>query len=159
MIQKTNNKSVDTALTIAIIIAIIWALNYILKLIKNVGSAVTDPLGHDKYTPDSTFNDLDVDYKKTNYPETTFRGWADALDTAMTTPFYLDIQTIRNIMYQINNDEDYKALLKAFGLRSTMLGQFGDNGNLPYFIHKFVPQEDINGFNYHYQGWNMKNRI
>jgi len=159
MMPQTNNKSVDTALTVAVVIVIIFVVAYLVKLIKKVGSAITDPLGHDTYTQDTTFEDLPVDYTKTNYPQQTFQGWADALDTAMTTPFYLDIETIKGIMYQINNDEDYKALLKAFGVRSTMLGQFGDNGNLPYFVHKFVPSEDINGFNYHYAGWNMKSRI
>jgi hypothetical protein len=160
-IPKTGNKQADTILIFAIVAAVVYLLYKLSKIAGGVATAadtivtnVNDWLegDTDSYNPDG----LVVDYKKTSYPEWQFKAWADALEAALWSNFGEDEQPIKDIMYQINSDEDLKAIIKAYGIRTSALGISG--GNLISSLRQYTP-ELIEGFNSHYAGFNMRGRI
>lgn len=161
MIPKTGNKQADNILIFAIVAAVVYLVYKITKLAGGVASGaetVVDTVNDwlegdtDNYNPEN----LGVDYTKTNYPEWQFKIWADTLEDALWSSFGEDEQPIKDIMFSINNDEDLKAIIKAYGIRTSALGITG--GNLVSTLRQYTP-ELIDGFNYHYQGWNMIGRI
>ena len=161
MIPNTGNKQADTALLIVVVAAVVYLVYKLTKAVGAGAGAVETGLEQinswlegdtDNYNPTT----LVVDYKKTNYPESQFKIWADVLEDALWAAFGEDEQPIKDIMYSINNDEDLKAIIKAYGIRTSALGFTG--GNLVSSLRQYVP-ELIEGFNYHYAGWNMKGRI
>ena len=161
MIPKTGNKQADNILIFAIVAAVVYLVYKITKLAGGVASGaetVVDTVNDwlegdtDNYNPEN----LGVDYTKTNYPEWQFKIWADTLEDAIWSSFGEDEQPIKDIMFSINNDEDLKAIIKAYGIRTSGLGITG--GNLVSSLRQYTP-ELIDGFNYHYQGWNMVGRI
>jgi hypothetical protein len=159
MIPKSGNKNVDTALTIAIIIAIIYALNLLLKVFKGVGDVVQDPvgtvLGHTD-TPLPNVENLPINTNGLTHPESQFDIWANQLYDAIWG-FFADKQAVRDIMYQINSDDDLKMIIKKYGTHDSWINTGG--GTLPEHLREIMPIEDINGFNYHFAGWGMKLRI
>lgn len=161
MIPKTGNKQADNILIFAIVAAVVYLVYKITKLAGGVASGaetVVDTVNDwlegdtDNYNPEN----IGVDYTKTNYPEWQFKIWADTLEDAIWSSFGEDEQPIKDIMFSINNDEDLKAIIKAYGIRTSGLGITG--GNLVSSLRQYTP-ELIDGFNYHYQGWNMVGRI
>jgi hypothetical protein len=163
MIPKTGNKQADNILIFAIVAAVVYLVYKITKVAGGVASAgetVIDTVNDwlegdtDQYNPEN----LGVDYTKTNYPESQFKIWADVIEDSIDffSPFGNDEQPIKDIMFSINNDEDLKAIIKAYGLRTSIIGING--GNLVSTLRQYTP-ELIDGFNYHYAGWNMKGRI
>jgi hypothetical protein len=160
MIPKTGNKQADTAFLVIILAAVAYLVYKVTRVVGGAAGAVETGVQQvnewlegdtDQYNPDN----LRVDYTKTNYPEYQFKLWADQIEDAIMYSFN-DVQPIKDVMYSINNDEDLKAIIKAYGIRTTFFGMSG--GNLPSSLRQFVPDE-IEGFNYHYAGWNMKGRI
>jgi hypothetical protein len=161
MIPKTGNKQADTALIVIILAAVAYLVYKLTKVVGAGAGAVETAIGQvndwfegdtDQYNPET----LAVDYSKTNYPESQFKIWADVLEDALWSTFGEDEQPIKDIMYSINNDEDLKAIIKAYGIRTSAFGFTG--GNLVSSIRQFTP-ELVSGFNYHYEGWNMTGRI
>lgn len=161
MIPKTGNKQADTALVIIIVAAVAYLVYKLTKVVGAGAGAVETAVEQindwfegdtDQYNPVT----LKVDYTKTNYPESQFKIWADVLEDAFYAPIGEDEQPIKDIMYSINNDEDLKAIIKAYGIRTTAFG-FG-GGNLVSTIRQYTP-ELVSGFNYHYEGWNMIGRV
>lgn len=161
MIPKTGNKQADTALIVIILAAVAYLVYKVSKAVGAGAGAVETALGQvnewfegdtDQYNPET----LKVDYKKTNYPESQFKIWADVLEDALWSTFGEDEQPIKDIMYSINNDEDLKAIIKSYGIRTSALGLSG--GNLVSSIRQYTP-ELVEGFNSHYEGWNMTGRV
>jgi hypothetical protein len=161
MIPKTGNKQADTILIFAILAAVVYLVYKLTKVVSAGAGAVQTGLENvnswlegdtDNYNPEN----LKVDYSKTNYPESQFKIWADVLEDALWAAFGEDEQPIKDIMYSINNDEDLKAIIKAYGIRTSAFGITG--GNLVSSLRQYTP-ELIEGFNYHYAGWNMIGRI
>jgi hypothetical protein len=153
MIPKSGNKNVDTAITIAVIILIIYVLNKVLGLIKNP----LDTLGvttetTDRPNPEEWVLPTDAVY---NYPMWQYETWADSLTEALFGGLGEDEETINNIMYNINSDGDLMAVIKAFGTQGTWNSGYG---TLPNVLRALTP-ELVNGFNDHYAGWKMKGRL
>jgi hypothetical protein len=161
MIPQTGNKQADNILIFAIVAAVVYLVYKLTKIVGAGAGAVETAVTQvndwlegdtDNYNPEN----LRVDFTKTNYPEWQFKVWADTLEDALWALLGEDEQTIKNIMFSINNDEDLKAIIKAYGIRTSALGITG--GNLVSSLRQYTP-ELIEGFNYHYQGWNMTGRI
>jgi hypothetical protein len=155
MIPKSGNKNVDTAITIAVIILIVFVLNKILSILKN-------PFGT---TPDTGLpldpNDIKVDESKLNYPLSQYEIWATNIETAITG-FYVsedDVQSVRDVLYNINSDADLMQLIKAFGIQTSLGGLTGGNGDLVTNLRLYIPSKEFKGFNDHFTGWGMKLRI
>lgn len=155
-----KNKNVDTVITIAIIIAIVYALNLLIKLFKGVGDVVENPLGLGTSYGDTGATDpstWEVQNPETmNYPQWQYDSWANALQGALYNSVNENEQAIKDIMYQINSDGDLQALIKAYGLRSNFIGF--SKMDLVTALREYTP-ELIDGFNYHYAGWGMKMRL
>ncbi len=169
MIPKTNNKSVDTALTIAIIIAIIWLLNYVLKLIKNVGGFVTDPLG----IPDESGGTSDQTAKpdKTNLtrPLNQYSNWCDQIeDIVWGSGFIPSLDSIYMsdqdeldivwIMKQQANVDDVQQMIKEYGKRGRGI-VLQDYPNLVQTLRQYLSRDNINAINYDYQLKNINYRF
>jgi hypothetical protein len=160
MIPKSGNKNVDIAISIAVIIVIIYALKKILAIIKDpIGGLTGSSENTQSANPE---NWVITEPSKLNYPKYQYEVWANALDTALTnvaTEFWFgeDEQTVKDIMFSINSDADFEAIVKAYGTRGT-LWNISFEGDLLSTIRKFTP-ELVNGFNDHYAGWGMKYRI
>ena len=159
MIPKTGNKQADTALIVIILAAVAYLVYKLTKVIGAGAGAVetgitnlNDWLEGDNWDPSK----LPVDYKKTNYPEYQFKIWADVLEDSLWSTFGEDEQPIKDIMYSINNDEDLKAIIKAYGLRTSAFGITG--GNLPSTLRQYTP-ELVESFNSHYEGFGMIGRV
>ena len=161
MIPKTGNKQADTILIFAILAAVVYLVYKLTRVVGAGAGAVETAVSQvndwlegdtDNYNPEN----LVVDYTKTNYPQSQFQIWADVLEDALWSAFGEDEQPIKDIMYSINNDEDLKAIIKAYGIRTSAFGITG--GNLPSTIRQYTP-ELVDGFNSHYAGWNMIGRI
>jgi hypothetical protein len=161
MIPQTGNKQADNILIFTIIAAVVYLVYKLTKAVGTGVGAVETAASNvnawlegdtDNYNPEG----LQIDYSKTNYPEYQFKIWADVLEDALWDTFGENEQPIKDIMYSINNDEDLKAIIKAYGIRTSALGISG--GNLPSTLRQYTP-ELIEGFNSHYQGWNMKGRL
>lgn len=160
MIPKSGNKNVDTAITIAIIIGIIYALNLLLKVFKGAGDVVENPLGLGTSYGDTGATDPSqweiTDPSKLNYPLRQYDAWANAIQGALYNSVNEDEETIKSIMYQINSDADLEAIIKAYGIRSNFIGF--SKMDLVTALREYTP-ELIDGFNYHYAGWGMKMRL
>lgn len=161
MIPQTGNKQADTALLLVIVAAVVYLVYKLTRVVGAGAGAVETAVGQvndwlegdtDQYNP----NGLAVDYSKTNYPESQFKIWADVLEDALWYSFGENEQPIKDIMFSINNDEDLKAIIKAYGIRTSAFGLSG--GNLVSTIRQYTP-ELVDGFNSHYAGWNMTGRI
>ena len=161
MIPQTGNKQADTALLVVIVAAVVYLVYKLTKVVGAGAGAVETAVGQvndwfegdtDQYNPSG----LAVDYTKTNYPESQFKIWADVLEDALWDTFGENEQPIKDVMFSINNDEDLKAIIKAYGIRTSALGLSG--GNLVSTIRQYTP-ELVEGFNSHYAGWNMTGRI
>lgn len=152
MIQS-GNKNIDLAITIGVIIIIIYALKKITGFISHpldeIG--ITEPTT-DRPNPEDWVLPTNAVY---NYPMWQYETWADALTEALFGGFGEDEDTVNSIMYQINSDGDLMALIKAFGTQGTWNSGYG---TLPNVLHALTP-ELINGFNDHFAGWGMKGRI
>lgn len=156
MIPKSGNKNIDDVIMYGAIILLVVIVFKLLKFVISPIQSVKDELGIPSDSPNFDPSTLNPDYSKTNYPETQFKLWADTLEDSLWAVFGEDEQPIKDIMYQINNDEDFKAIVKAYGIRTSALGFEG--GNLPSELRRLTP-ELVDGFNSHYAGWNMKYRI
>ena len=159
MIPKSGNKNVDMAISIAVIILIVYVLNKLIAIIKDPFGAVTG------VTPDTGLpldpNDIKVDKSKLNYPLEQYNIWAAQIETAITG-FYVsedDVQSVRDVMYNINSDADLLQLIKAFGIQTSLGGLTGGNGDLITNLKLYIPQKEFKGFNDHFAGWGMKLRI
>jgi hypothetical protein len=163
MIQS-GNKQADTAFIIIILLAVAYLVYKVSQAIA-AGAGVVETgftklnawLEGDNWDPAG----LAVDYTKTNYPEYQFKLWADVLEDAIWSYPSLDLDTedeqpIKDVMFSINNDEDLKAIIKAYGIRTSWLGFTG--GNLPSSLRQFTP-ELVEPFNSHYEGWGMIGRV
>jgi hypothetical protein len=161
MIPKTGNKQADIAFLVIILAAVAYLVYKVSKAVGAGAGAVETALNNvnswfegdtDNYDPTT----LKVDYTKTNYPESQFKIWADVLEDALWDTFGENEDPIKDIMFSINNDEDLKAIIKAYGIRTSAFGISG--GNLVSTLRQYTP-ELIDGFNYHYEGWNMIGRV
>lgn len=156
MIPKSGNKNIDNVIMYGGILLLVIIIYKLSKFIISPLQSVKDELGVTPDTPNYNPETIPVDYTKTNYPETQFQIWADSLEDAIWSTFGEDEETIKGIMFQINSDEDLKAIIKAYGNRTSALGITG--GNLVSSLRQYTP-ELIEPFNYHFAGFNMKTRI
>ena len=156
MIPKSGNKNIDNVVVIGVIVLIVYVVYKLLKTISNPVTAVQELLEIEPDTDILNPDTIVVDYTKTNYSKTQFELWADVLEDSLYYFIGENEQPIKDIMYQINNDEDLKAIIKAYGIRTTLSGLQG--GNLVTSLYQFTP-ELIAGFNDHYAGWNMRLKL
>lgn len=161
MIPKSGNKNIDLAITIGVIIVIIFILQYISKLFKVIGDPQQAILDATHTNPDTNLpnpTEYQVDESKLNYPKECYKMSANTLYDSIWG-FFADRQAIRDIMYNVNSDDDLIQLSKEYGIQTSLFGIIGGSGALAGHLREVMPIEDINGFNYHYAGWGMKLRI
>ena len=160
MIPKTGNKQADTALIVIILAAVAYLVYKLTKVVGAGAGAVQTGLDNinDFFEGDTSLPDpatIKIDETKLTHPKEQFEIWANQIYDALWG-FFADDQTIRDIMYQINSDDDLKLLIKLYGTQSSIFET--SSGSLVTHLREIVP-EDIAGFNYHFEGWNMKLRI
>lgn len=153
MIQS-GNKNIDNTIVIAVIILIAYVAFKLFKVVSNPLGEVFD-VPADTDLPDPN---MPIDYSKLTHPVEQFDIWAVELYDSIWG-FIADKQTIRDIMYQINSDDDLKLIIKKYGVQTSLGGLVGGEGQLPTHLRDVMDQEDINGFNSHFEGWNMGLRI
>jgi len=152
MIPKSGNKNIDQAIAIGVIILIAYIVFKLVKILQNPAEEILGHSDTDLPSPE----DLPVNTSNLTHPESQFDIWANQLYDAIWG-FIADKQTVRDIMYQINSDDDLKMIIKKYGVHDSWINTGG--GTLPEHLREIMPIEDINGFNYHFQGWGMKLRI
>ena len=157
MIPKTGNKNVDTAITVGVIVLLVIIIGKLAKLFSNPIGTIQNELG---ITPDTNLPDanMNVNTAGLTHPVEQFEIWAAELYSAIWG-FVADKQTIRDIMYQINSDDDLKLIIKTYGVQTSLLGLIGGAGLLVEHLRDVMNETDIAGFNSHYAGYNMKLRI
>lgn len=169
MIPKSGNKNVDTALTIAIIIAIIYALNLVLKVFKGVGDVVENPLGIPEQsggTSDQTANP-----NKTNLtrPLNQYSNWCDQIEDIIWGSGFLPSPSswvitdqeeleIVWIMKQQANIDDVQQMIKEYGKRGRGL-VLQDYPNLVQTLRQYLSRENLNAINYDYELKNINYRF
>lgn len=141
-------------------LALYIAGGYLLYLLtKKIASGITDPFGTDQATEDLQ-NQIAVDESKLTYPKWQYSTWAEALETAMLSDLDEDEEAVDAIIWQIQNDDDWAQLVKAYGVRKDWyFGVLpGWAYSLPGSISWFLP-ERVTDYNNHFAGWNMRSRI
>jgi hypothetical protein len=131
----------------------------IYKLVKKVGSAISDPTGNEEanvqFSQEITVNEANLTYEKWQYI-----SWANALEQTLLVDSTENETLIDSIIFQIQNDDDWKQLVLSFGIRLNYVMGYVPTGSftLPGALLEFVP-ERINDYNNHFAGWNMQSRI
>lgn len=152
MIPQSGNKKVDQAIAIGLIILIAYLVFKLIKIFQNPAEEVFGHTDTDLPSPE----DLPVNKDNLTHPESQFDIWANQLYDAIWG-FIADKQAVRDIMYQINSDDDLKMIIKKYGVHDSWINTGG--GTLPEHLREVMDEEDIRGFNYHFAGWGMKLRI
>ena len=158
MIPKSGNKNIDNAIVIGVIILIAYVVYKAVKTISNPLGTAQELLD---ITPDTELPNpanLPVNSANLTHPIDQFNIWAVELYDSLWG-FIADKQTIREIMYQINSDDDLKQIIKSYGTQTSLFGLIGGEGGLLTHLREVMSEEDIAGFNSHYAGWNMRLRI
>jgi hypothetical protein len=160
MIPKTGNKQADTAFLVIILAAVAYLVYKVTKVAGAGAGAVETAFDNinDFFEGDTSLPNpatIKIDETKLTHPREQFDIWVNQLYDALWG-FIADDQTIRDIMYQVNSDDDLKLLIKLYGSQSSMFET--SRGSLVTHLREIVP-DDIAGFNYHFEGWNMKLRI
>lgn len=131
----------------------------IYKLVKKVGGAISDPTGVNEQN-ENLQNAITVNEQNLTYPIFQYLSWANSLEQTLLIDGTEDETLIDGIIWKIQNDDDWKQLVKAFGVRLNYVMGYIPTGSftLPGALLEFVP-ERINDYNNHFAGWNMQSRI
>ena len=150
--MKPNKEWIEIAIILGVVLIVFL-------IVKKLGKFITDPIGTGAAT-EALQETIDVDPNKLQYPRYQYKTWADALKIALLGDIDEDEDVINNILFQINSDNDMAQLISDFGVvNSTPFGlPLGHNYDLVSAINNLTP-ELIDGFNYHYAGFNMKFRF
>jgi hypothetical protein len=129
------------------------------KLVKKVGGFIQDPTGTQQESDDFE-SEIDVNKANLTYPEFQYTSWANALEQTLLVDSTENETLIDGIIYQMQNDDDWKQLVKSFGIRINYVLGYVPTGSytLPGALLEFTP-ERINDYNNHFAGWNMQSRI
>jgi len=129
------------------------------KLAKKVGGFISDPLGNEQANADLE-NSITVNEANLTYGKWQYVSWANALETALLLDIDEDETAVDGIIFQLHNDDDWKQLVLAFGVRQDYNLAFipGASYTLPSAIRILMP-ERIDPYNNHFAGWNMQSRI
>ena len=131
----------------------------IYKLVKKVGGVISDPTGNEEanaqFSEEITVNEANLTYEKWQYI-----NWANALEQTLLIDSTENETLIDSIIFQIQNDDDWKQLVLAFGIRLNYNFGYIPTGSytLPSALLEYTP-ELINNYNNHFAGWNMRSRI
>ena len=150
------NENYKKYIEIAIVIGVVYLIYILFKKAKNV---LTDFSGEQAET-EQLQSQIDVNKKNLTYPLYQYSTWANSLYIALMGDIDEDEEVVKNIIYQIHNDDDIAQLIKDFGVKNTTpFGlPLGNNYSLPAAITNLTP-ELVDGFNYHFNGWGMKFRF
>lgn len=150
--MKSNKEWIEIAIILGVVLIVFL-------IVKKLGKFITDPIGTQAAT-EALQDTIEVDPNKLQYPRYQYKTWADALKIALLGDIDEDEDVINNILFQINSDNDMAQLISDFGVvNSTPFGiPIGHNYDLVSAINNLTP-ELIDGFNYHYAGFNMKFRF
>ena len=129
------------------------------KLAKKLGGFIQDPLGNEQENTDLE-NSISVNEENLTYPKWQYISWATALETALLIDLTEDEAVVDSIIWKIQNDDDWKQLVLAFGVRIDYnLGFIPSYSyTLPGAILALMP-ERVQDYNNHFAGWNMQSRI
>lgn len=141
------------------VVIIIGVVFLIFLIFKKIGKFITDPIGTGAAT-EALQESIDVDKTKLTYPNYQYKTWAEALKIALLGDIDEDEEVVKNIIFQIQNDNDIAQLISDFGVvNSTPFGiPLGHNYDLVSAINNLTP-ELVGDFNYHFNGWGMKFRF
>lgn len=153
------NPKYKNYIEIAVAIGVVYLLYLIVKNFKGVltdfsGDAAATEALQEQINPT-------IDQNKLQYPRWQYTAWANALENALLFgAMNEDEEAINNILFQINSDNDMAQLISDFGVRTTKWAGMavGDAYDLPTAINVLTP-ELVEGFNWHYAGFNMKFRF
>ena len=150
--MKPNKEWVEIAIILGVVLIVFL-------IVRKLGKFITDPIGTGAAT-EALQETINVDPNKLQYPRYQYKTWADALKIALLGDIDEDEEVVNNILFQINSDNDMAQLISDFGVvNSTPFGlPLGHNYDLVSAINNLTP-ELIEGFNYHYAGFNMKFRF
>lgn len=141
-------------------LALYIAGGYLLyKVVSKLGQTVTDPTGVD--AANTQFQSgITIDESKLTYPKFQYASWANSLEQTLLIDSTENESLVDSIIYKIQNDNDWKQLVKDFGVRNDYVFGYVPTGSytLPGALIEFVP-ERINDYNNHFAGWNMQSRI
>lgn len=153
MIPQTNNKYIDLAITIGIVVVIILVLKKITQLVQN-------PLGTLTGTPEEqggTSQNVSVG-GKTSFPESSYPIWADQIENLcwgsgvfpnllQSSSWGGDIPLqnqidIAKILVNLKTQADWNKLISVYGKRGRGL-VISDQPNLIQTIQKFVTNPSV----------------
>ena len=141
-------------------LALYIAGGYLLyKVVSKLGQTVTDPTGVDAANAEFQ-SGINIDESKLTYPKFQYASWANSLEQTLLVDSTENESLVDSIIYKIQNDNDWKQLVKDFGVRNDYVFGYVPTGSytLPGALIEFVP-ERINDYNNHFAGWNMQSRI
>ena len=129
------------------------------KLAKKVGGFISDPIGNAEENAQLAA-EIIVNEQNLTYQKWQYISWANALEQTLLVDSTENESLIDNIIFQIQNDDDWKQLVLAFGVRLNYSFGYIPTGSytLPSALLEYVP-ERINDYNNHFAGWNMQSRI
>lgn len=153
------NEKYKGYIQLAVAIGVIYLIYLIVKNFKGV---LTDFSGDAAATAQlqQQINPI-IEENKLQYPRWQYTAWANALENALLYGAMNEMEEpIKNILYQINSDNDMAQLISDFGVRTTKWAGFaiGDAYDLPTAINILTP-ELVEGFNSHYAAFQMKFRF
>jgi hypothetical protein len=167
--MNSGNKNVDTALTIAIIIAIVYVLNLVIKLFKGIEDVVENPLGIPEQSGGTS--DQTADPNKTNLtrPLNQYSNWCDQIEDILwssgTIPSFGSLYVTDQeeldivwIMKQQANLDDVQQMIKEYGKRGRGI-LLQDYPNLVQTLRQYLSRQNLDAINYDYQLKNINYRF
>jgi hypothetical protein len=129
------------------------------KLLKKVGGVIDDPTGVEQANEEFQ-DEIVVEPAKLTYPMYQYSAWASSLEDALLVDLTEDEYAVDQIVYRMQTDDDWKQLVKSFGVRIDYtfgyIPQY--TYTLPTAILKLMP-ERVQDYNNHFAGWGMTSRI
>lgn len=150
----TNNKNLDLAITIGIIVILLYAVKKIVGIIEN-------PLGIPEQSGGTSDTSVTPVQSNLTKPKSQYAVWCDNIEDIVwgsgTLPSFSSLyvsEEERNqivfIMKQMNNIDDVQEMIKVYGKRGRGL-ILQDYPNLVQTLNQYLTPEDRNAINYDYQ--------
>jgi hypothetical protein len=151
--MKTN-KNIDLAITIGIIIILIYALKKIIGLIQN-------PLGIPEQSGGTSEQTADPNQSNLTKPKSQYASWCDTIEEIIwgsgmipsPSTWYMSEEERNQIVYimkQMNNIDDVQEMVKTYGKRGRGL-ILQDYPNLVQTLNQYLEPSDRQAINYDYE--------
>ena len=154
MIPQTNNKTIDTAITIGVVVIIVLILS-------KIGKVISNPLGTLSGTPEEqggTSQNVQVNTSKLSFPASSYKIWCDEIENYVWgSGLFPDLTSgsswggdiplsnqveIAKIMVNLKTMDDWNKMISEYGKRGRGI-VISDQPNLIQTLQKYITNKSV----------------